>query len=150
MLVCMLQQLHPGGPGSRSLDSLFAPRSVAIVGASRDPGKWGGLLARGALKGRHRRAVGLVNRNGGEILGSPSYRSLGELPDAPELVVACVPATFLEQTVDDALAAGARAIVGISAGLGEAEERALGEGVREAGAVLLGPNCLGEIGRAHV
>jgi acetate---CoA ligase (ADP-forming) len=147
MLVCMLQQLHPGGPGSRSLDYLFAPRSVAIVGASRDPGKWGGLLARGALKGRHRRAVGLVNRNGGEILGSPSYRSLGELPDAPELVVACVPATSLEQTVDDALAAGARAIVGISAGLGEAEERALGEGVREAGAVLLGPNCLGVFDR---
>jgi acetate---CoA ligase (ADP-forming) len=147
MLVCMLQQLHPGEPGSRSLDSLFAPRSVAIVGASRDPGKWGGLLARGALKGRHRRAVGLVNRNGGEILGSPSYRSLGDLPDAPELVVACVPATSLEQTVDDALAAGARAIVGISAGLGEAAERALGEGVREAGAVLLGPNCLGVFDR---
>jgi acetate---CoA ligase (ADP-forming) len=147
MLVCMLQQLHPGGQGSRSLDSLFAPRSVAIVGASRDPGKWGGLLARGALKGRHRRTVALVNRNGGEILGSPSYRSLGELPDAPELVVACVPATSLEQTVDDALAAGARAIVGISAGLGEAEERTLGEGVREAGAVLLGPNCLGVFDR---
>jgi len=147
MLVCMLQQLHPGGPGSRSLDSLFTPRSVAIVGASRDPGKWGGLLARGALKGRHRRAVALVNRNGGEILGSPSYRSLGELPEAPELVVACVPATSLEQTVDDALVAGAQAIVGISAGLGEAEERALGEGVREAGAVLLGPNCLGVFDR---
>ena len=129
MLVCMLQQRHSVEQRTRSLDSLFAPRSVAIVGASRDPGKWGGLLARGALKGRHRRAVALVNRNGGEILGCESHRSLGELPDAPELVVACIPAAALEQTVDDALGVGARAIVGISAGLGEAQERTLGAGV---------------------
>src|SRR5205823_82168 len=126
MLVCMLQQRHSVEQRTRSLDSLFAPRSVAIVGASRDPRKWGGLLARGALKGRHRRAVALVNRNGGQILGCESHRSLGELPDAPELVVACIPAAALEQTVDDALGVGARAIVGISAGLGEAQERALG------------------------
>jgi acyl-CoA synthetase (NDP forming) len=143
MLVCMLHQLDPGTRVSRSLDSLFSPRSVAVVGASRDPGKWGGLLARGALKGSHRRAVALVNRDGVEILGSPSYRTLAELPDAPELVVACVPAPALEQTVEDALGVGARAIVAISAGVGEAEERMLGRQAREADAVLLGPNCLG-------
>ena len=74
MLVRMLNR--------RSLDSLFAPRSVAVVGASRDPAKWGGLLARGALKGAHRRSVHLVNRSGGD--GTVS--SLAELPDAPELV----------------------------------------------------------------
>lgn len=143
----MLQQPGRGAHGERSLDSLFSPRSVAVVGASRDPGKWGGLLARGALKGRHRRAVGLVNRHGAEILGSPSYRTLAELPDAPELVVACVPAAALQQTVDDALAVGARAIVGISAGVGEAEERMLGRQVQAADAVLLGPNCLGVFDR---
>src|SRR5713226_8798222 len=147
MLVCMLQQLHSGGQGSRSLEPLFDPRSVAVVGASRDPGKWGGLLARGALKGRHRRAVGLVNRHGGEILGSPAHPTLAELPDAPELVVACVPAAQLVRTVDDALAVGAQAIVGISAGLGETEERGLRERVRTADAVLLGPNCLGVFNR---
>jgi acyl-CoA synthetase (NDP forming) len=147
MLVCMLQRVGSSGQARRSLDSLFAPRSVAVVGASRDPGKWGGQLARGALKGRHRRAVGLVNRHGGEILGSPVHRTLAELPDAPELVVACVPAAHLVQTVDEALAVGAQAIVGISAGLGEAEEWGLRERVRAADAVLLGPNCLGVFDR---
>ncbi len=147
MLVCMLQRVAPRWEVRRSLDSLFAPHSVAVVGASRDPGKWGGQLARGALKGQHRRAVRLVNRHGGEILGSPAHRTLAELPDAPELVVACVPAAQLVQTVDDALAVGALAIVGISAGLGEAEERGLGERVRAADAVLLGPNCLGVFDR---
>jgi acetate---CoA ligase (ADP-forming) len=135
------------GMPNRRLAALFAPGSVAVVGASRDPQKWGGRLARGALKGAHRRSVGLVNRSGGEILGSPAYRSLAELPEAPELVVACVPSASFAATVDEALGSGARAIVGISAGLDAAEERAIGERVRSAGAVLLGPNCLGVFDR---
>src|SRR2546422_7239992 len=98
----LVRMLH-----ARSLDSLFAPQSVAVVGASRDPAKWGGLLARKALAGAHRRSVHLVNRNGGEILGSPAYAALADLPEAPELVVACVPAAAFEATVHEALAAGA-------------------------------------------
>jgi acetate---CoA ligase (ADP-forming) len=134
---------------ARDLRPLFDPRSVAIVGASDDPAKWGNWLGRGALRGEHRRPVYLVNRKGGTVLGRSAYRSLGELPDAPELVVLAVPAAAFEQTVDDALAAGARALIGITAGLGErgdeegARERELVLRVRDAGAVLLGPNCLG-------
>ncbi len=134
---------------ARDLRPLFDPRSVAVVGASDDPAKWGNWLGRGALKGEHRRPVYLVNRNGGSVLGRNAYRSLSELPDAPELVVVSVPAAAFEQTVDDALAAGARALIGITAGLGELgdeaseRERALVGRVRDAGAVLLGPNCLG-------
>jgi acyl-CoA synthetase (NDP forming) len=135
------------GMAHRRLAALFAPESVAVVGASHDPQKWGGRLARGALKGAHRRRVGLVNRSGGEILGSPAYRSLADLPAPAELVVACVPPASFAATVDDAVASGARAIVGISAGVDPAEERAIGERVRAAGAVLLGPNCLGVFDR---
>ena len=64
----------------RDLQPLFSPASVAIVGASNDPAKWGNWLARGALRGADRRPVYLVNRNGGEVLGHPTYRSIGELP----------------------------------------------------------------------
>jgi acyl-CoA synthetase (NDP forming) len=79
----------------------------------------------------------------------PVHRSLAELPEPPELVVLSVPADGLEQAVDDSLAAGARALVVIAAGFAElgedgaARERALVERVRAAGAVLVGPNCLG-------
>lgn len=133
----------------RDLSPLFDPRSVAILGASNDPAKWGNWLARGALKGEGRRPVYLINRNGGEVLGRPAFRSLAEVPAAPDLVVVSVPAAAFEQAVDDSLAAGARALVGITAGLGELgdegreQERALVERVRAAGALLLGPNCLG-------
>ena len=133
----------------RDLRPLFDPRSVAVLGASNDPAKWGQWIAAGALRGVDRRDVWLVNRNGGEILGHRAYRSLEELPGVPELVVVSLPATAFEDAVDASLAAGARAIVAITAGLGEvgadgkALERAVVERVRRAGAVMLGPNCLG-------
>jgi acyl-CoA synthetase (NDP forming) len=133
----------------RDLSALFDPRSVAVVGASAVPGKWGYLLAEGALRGESRRSVYLVNRRGGEILGRRAYASLTEVPDAPELVILTVPASGLEESVDQALAVGAKALVAISAGLGEmgaegrAREEAIVERVRAAGAVLVGPNCLG-------
>ena len=134
---------------TRDLRALFDPRSVAVVGASNTPGKWGHWLGHGALLGEDRRTVYLVNRNGGEVLGRAAFRSLSELPEPPELVVITVPASGFEDAVEEAVAAGAKALVVISAGLGEggeegrARERAAVERVREAGAVLVGPNCLG-------
>ena len=133
----------------RDLRPLFDPRSVAVLGASDDPAKWGQWIAAGALRGAHRRDVWLVNRKGGEILGREAYPSLAELPGEPELVVIALPAVAFEEAIDASLAAGARAVVVITAGLGEIDdagkerEAAAVERVREAGAVMLGPNCLG-------
>ena len=138
-----------GAGRRRDLRALFEPRSVAVVGASNDPAKWGQWLARGALLGAHRRSVFLINRSGGTVLGQDAYRSLKELPEPPELVVLAIPASAFEETVEGSLAAGARAIVAITAGLGESStegsrrERAVVERVRAAGAVLVGPNCMG-------
>jgi acyl-CoA synthetase (NDP forming) len=119
------------------------------VGASNDPTKWGYALARNALRGAHRRSVFLVNRRGEEILGQASYRSLADLPQPPELVAIVVRAAGFEAALDESLRAGARAIVAITAGLGEKDaaglalQRAMANRVRAAGAVLVGPNCLG-------
>jgi acyl-CoA synthetase (NDP forming) len=132
----------------RDLSALFAPRTVAVVGASDDPVKWGNWLARGALRGEDHRAVFLVNRRGGEVLGRPAYRSLSELPEPADLVVVAVPVTAIEPTVEEAIATGARAIVAITAGeadgdAGGARDAAMAARAREAGVALLGPNCLG-------
>lgn len=133
----------------RDLSPLFDPRSVAVLGASAVPGKWGFWLARGAIRGEGRRSVYLVNRKGGEIFGRQAYTALDQLPEPPEFVVITVPAAGLEEAVEASLAAGAKAIVAISAGLGEmgpegiVRERAIAERVHAAGAVLVGPNCLG-------
>ena len=136
-----------------SLAALFDPRSLAVVGASDDPTKWGHLLARHALEASRERLVALVNRRGGLVLGRPAHDSVSSaraaLGEDLELVVVCVPAAALVESVRDAVAAGARAIVAITAGLGElgAEGAAVEvEAVavaRAGGAVLVGPNCLG-------
>lgn len=115
------------------------PASVAVVGASDDPSKWGHWLARGALIGRSRRAVHLVNRGGGLVLSEPTVRSLSELAEPPELVVLAVPAAHVPAVVDEALAVGVRGFVGIPAGIDDGVIRR----IRDAGARLLGPNCLG-------
>jgi acetate---CoA ligase (ADP-forming) len=132
----------------RDLSALFEPESVAVVGASDDPEKWGNWLARGALRGASRRAVHLVNRRGGEVMGRPAHRSLADLPEPPELAVLAVPPAALEGAVDDAIAAGCRALVVITAGeadgdAGGPRDAALARRARDAGAILLGPNCLG-------
>lgn len=134
---------------TRDLRPLFEPASVAVLGASNDPSKWGHWLARGALRGADRRDVYLVNRNGGRIFEQETYPSMADLPGPAELVVLSLPAASFEEAVDASLAAGAKAIVAISAGFGElspegrVREEAVVRRVREAGAVLLGPNCLG-------
>jgi acyl-CoA synthetase (NDP forming) len=138
-----------GRPVRRDLTALFNPASVAVVGASTDETKWGHWLAKGALRGAHRRPVALVNRRGGTILGQPAHVSLRDVRGGVELAAICVPAAAFQRAVTESLDCGARAIVGITAGLGESGaaghriEAAIAAEVRAAGAVLLGPNCLG-------
>ena len=72
--------------------SVFSdPASVAVVGASADPAKWGYWLASGALTGEHRRRVHLVNRRTDTLLEHPCHPNLSALPEAPDLVALCVP-----------------------------------------------------------
>ena len=143
------------GSSAGPLDALFAPRTVAVIGASDDSAKWGHILASRALASRGDRTVLLVNRNAMEVLGQPAHasaRAAATATGAPvDLAVVCVPASGFVAAVTDAVAAGARAVVGITAGLSETgtegarlEAEAL-EVVRAAGAVLVGPNCLGVV-----
>ena len=134
---------------TRDLSALFDPASIAVVGASADPTKWGNAVAVQALRGSDRHPVQLVNRRGGDVLGQPSVRSVTDLDGPIDLAVVAVPEAGFEAAVDGVLAKGAKAIVAITAGLGEAgpdgraREEALIARVRNAGAVLVGPNCLG-------
>ncbi|MDN5796582.1 MAG: acetate--CoA ligase family protein [Intrasporangium sp.] len=133
---------------STDLRVFSEPRSVAVVGASADTAKWGYWVARGALRGAHRREVHLVNAKGAVIEGTPSVRSLSELDTAPELVVLCAPARTVPAVIDEALAMGAKGFLGITAHIDVANgqvglERELAARIRHAGARIVGPNCLG-------
>ncbi len=137
------------------LDALFAPSTIAVVGASDDPAKWGHILAARALGSPREHTVLLVNPNSPQVLGRASYPTVVAAAQAHggavDLAVVCVPASHFVSAVADAVAAGARAVVGITAGLSEtgpegarAEAEALAI-ARAGGAVLVGPNCLGVV-----
>jgi acyl-CoA synthetase (NDP forming) len=132
----------------RDLRPLFAPRAVALVGASADPMAWGGWLA-GTLDVPGGPPLHLVNRRGGELAGRPLHPSLSALPEPADLAVLAIPAHAVASVIDEGLAAGTRAFVVIAAGFaedgadGRAAEQALVERVRAAGGALVGPNCLG-------
>ncbi|MEU6657997.1 acetate--CoA ligase family protein [Streptomyces sp. NPDC046821] len=143
----MTTRLPDAGTHARvGLDALFDPRSVAVVGASDNPEKWGYWLASGALSGRGRRSVHLVNHRGGSLDGEPFLPDLASLPVPPEHVVVAVPPRHVRPVVTDGLAAGARCFTVITSGGATVdEERALAKLVKAGGARLLGPNCMGVV-----
>jgi len=139
-------------PLRQPLEALFDPSSIAVVGASDDPSKWGHILARRALESSGDRPVTLVNRAARELLGRPSYPTLvAARADgaAVDLVVVCVPSAGLVDAVRDAVEAGARTLVVITAGLSETgadgvrTEQEVLRIARAAGVGLVGPNCIG-------
>jgi acetyl coenzyme A synthetase (ADP forming)-like protein len=132
-----------------SLRPFFEPRSVAVIGASRRRGSIGGELFRNILAGDFAGAAYPVNRDGEPVAGVRAYSAIGEIPDAVDVAVISLPAEAVFDAAEQALHAGVRALVVISAGFAEVgsegaerQERLLAL-VRAHGARLIGPNCLG-------
>src|SRR5262245_15160762 len=97
--------------GIRNLDKMFAPASVAVIGASNDPAKVGGIVLRNLLQSGFTGPVIPVNVKGGEVQGLPASRSVGEIPAVPDLAVICTPAAGVPALVDECGAAGIRGLV---------------------------------------
>src|SRR5450756_1364470 len=84
----------------QDLTPLFAPRAVAIVGASDDPLKWGGSILLNLIDGGFAGAIYPVNRRGGALFGRPAFRSVTGLPEAPDLALVTVGASQVKAAVE--------------------------------------------------
>jgi acyl-CoA synthetase (NDP forming) len=137
------------------LGALVAPRSVAVVGASSDTGKWGGTLVANLVLGGFPGIIYPVNPKGGTILGLPAHASVIDLPTTPDLVIVAVHASLVPDVVEECGRKGVSAIVVVSAGFSETgpEGAALEEQVvasaEKYGMALVGPNCMGVISSHH-
>jgi acyl-CoA synthetase (NDP forming) len=137
------------GAATASLRPLMRPRGIAVVGASRDPAAPGGAVLRALRDSGFPGPVHAVNRAADTVAGRRSFRALGLLPDPVDLVVAAVPAVAVPAVAREAATCGARALVVLSAGFGEAGDEGaalqaeLLHTCRTAGVRLVGPNCLG-------
>jgi acetyltransferase len=127
----------------RHLDSLFAPRSVAVFGASSRPGSVGSTVWRNLRTGGYDGLLYPVNPKLSELDGVPAYRRVRDLPQTPELAVICTPASTVVDLIRELGARGTRAAVVVTAGLDKATKQAMLDAAKVHTLRILGPNCIG-------
>lgn len=134
-----------------AVSNILRPRSVAVVGASREREHVGGAIFHNLVAGGFRGTVYPVNPNAAAVQGVLAYPVVGALPAVPDLAVVATPASAVLATARDCAAAGVPALVVVSAGFAEYDRRGrslqakLVQLCRDSGMRLLGPNCLGVI-----
>ncbi len=133
------------------LTAFFAPRSVAVIGASRKPGTIGHEQVRKLVEYGFNGIVYPVNPSARFVHSMRCYRSVLEIPDPVDLAIICVPNTLALQAVEDCGRKEVKAIIMITAGFGESGaegaelEKAIFDRVRHYGMRMIGPNCMGII-----
>lgn len=134
-----------------SLDPIFRPKSIAVVGASRREGSIGRELLHNLIEYNFHGKVFPVNPNAEAIHSVKAFPSVSAIPDAVDLAIIVVPRDLVLEVVEDCGRKGVKGLVVITAGFGEtgeegrrieAELRAL---VRRHGMRMIGPNCMGVI-----
>ena len=136
-------------PLKYGLDAMFAPGSVAVIGATDRPGTVGRTVLENLLHGRYKGKVYAVNPKREELLGVKAYKTVRDIPQPVDLVVVATPAAAVPQLIGECVDAGARSAVVVSAGFkergeeGAALEQKIKDQLRRGSMRLIGPNCLG-------
>jgi acyl-CoA synthetase (NDP forming)/RimJ/RimL family protein N-acetyltransferase len=139
---------------ARSVHNLLHPQSVAVIGASAEPGKVGHVAFANLLAASFTGTVYPVNPEHRSVRGVRAYPSVLDIPDPVDLAVVAVPAEAVESVLDACLAKGVKTLLIVSGGFGEAglhglhaELRLVGE-ARAHGMRVVGPNALGVLNTA--
>lgn len=133
------------------VEYFFAPRSIAVIGASANAAKPSGRPIAALLQQGYTGAVYPINPRYGEIAGLPCYPSLDDVPGPVDLAVVAVPAEVAPAALEQCLAKGVRAAVVFTSGFaevgeaGKALQEKMTELARRDGMRIMGPNCLGMV-----
>jgi acetyltransferase len=139
---------------TEGLGSVFAPESIAVIGASRQEGSIGRQVFRNLVEGDFQGPVYPVNPKARSVCGVRAYPSIEDVPDRVDAAVVSVPARHVVQVTEECGEASVEALVVISAGFretgkeGARRERELARVVDEHGMRLVGPNCMGVLNTA--
>jgi acetyltransferase len=133
----------------RPLDVFFAPQSVAVIGATENPGTVGRTLLWNLVTSPFGGTVYPVNPKRASVLGVKAYPSVSEIPEPVDLAVVVTPPPSIPAIIRECGENGVQGAIVISAGFkevgaeGAALERQLLEAAQETGVRIIGPNCLG-------
>ncbi len=133
----------------RSLEKVFNPRSIAVIGASEVPGKAAERRTRSLIQGGYKGDIYLINPKRAELFGRKAFPAITDVDKEIDLVMIVVAPRFVVSAVADSVKMGAKGIIVITAGLGETGEEGkkieaeiLNEAAKT-GAYIIGPNCSG-------
>lgn len=132
-----------------SLDAVFKPKSVAMIGASGSPGKLGYDILYNLINAGFEGPIYPVNPKADQILGLPVYKDIASTPSSPELAVIVIPSRMVAEAIEECGKAGVKAAIIITGGFAEAGHEGeilqaeLEQTARKAGVRLIGPNCQG-------
>jgi acyl-CoA synthetase (NDP forming) len=133
----------------RSLDRVFNPQSIAVIGASEVPGKAAERRTRSLIQGGYTGDIFLINPKRSELFGRKAYPAITDINRDVDLVMIVVAPRFVASAVADSVKMGAKGIIVITAGLGETGEEGkkieaeiLNEAAKT-GVYIVGPNCSG-------
>ena len=132
------------------LEYIFHPKSVAVVGASNDPRKWGNMYLDLLLEFGFKGKVYAVNPKESHVLGLETYPSFGDIQEPVDYVISTIAAERCPELMEQCVAKGVKVVQFFTARLAEtgepdriALERKIVEIARRGGIRLLGPNCMG-------
>jgi acyl-CoA synthetase (NDP forming) len=134
---------------SGSLNPLFRPERVVVIGASSNPGKMGFQIFRNIVEAGYAGEIIPVNPKGETVLGRSSLKSAAEVPEGTDLAVVIIPAKLVPGTILQLGERNVRAAIVISGGFAESGEEGaafqeeLARNARRCGIRVVGPNCQG-------
>ena len=140
----------------KTLQKIFRPQRITIVGVSNDPNSVGGITLRNLVSGGFQGVVYPVNPKYEAVMGIPCYKDVKSLPKVPDLAVICTNAKSVPGIIKDCGDTGILGIIIISAGFKETgeegrklEDQVKAEVAKYPGMRVIGPNCLGIIVPGH-
>ncbi len=142
-------RLEHASPRPTGLDAIFFPKSVAVIGATDRVGSVGRTIVWNLISSPFNGTVYPVNPTKNSILGIRAYPSVEDIPEQVDLAVIVTPAKTVPKLVEDAVKAGVRGFIVISAGFKETGpegvklEQEILATIRKHNVRLVGPNCLG-------
>ncbi|MGI5837707.1 MAG: CoA-binding protein, partial [Chloroflexota bacterium] len=133
------------------LEVFFKPKSIAVIGATRDPRGLGGSVLHNIINAGYKGPLYPINPKADEIAGLKAYPTVVDVPEEVDLAVVTTPARFVPQITEECGRKGCRGMIIISAGFretgpeGRKTEKEVGEIAKRYGMRVIGPNVLGVV-----
>jgi len=134
----------------QEFQTIFYPRSIAVVGASHDRWKFGTRYLQALIDSRFKGRLYPINSSTDEILGIKTYAKITSIPDSVDYVIVAIPARSVPDLLDDCADKGVKTVQIFTAGFSETGqdegrrlEKVIEKKSRDGGFRIIGPNCIG-------